>query len=363
MAWTQSGNIKGASGTPGASGASGIPGASGASGASGAAGSAGASGGTGGIGASGASGANYSRNISTITSNTTLGSAAATDYVVFTNIAATAATGVTSQLNFDSNFTDLVSGSTWTTVGSAAISTSTKKFGAGSGSFPTASAITSDASKSADFTFGTGAFCVEFWVRFTSISSSPAIVDFRTSGTNGSFIYLGISGTTIILFVDSSVRITSSSLSTGVWYHVALTRSGTSTKLFLDGTQTGSTWTDSTNYAVGSGGSITLGRNTANSVGIDGFIDDFRVTKGDARYTSNFTAPTAAFADPKTFGVVTFPTAVNNTNHYTLKNINSSDAVNLATTSSQTIDGAAPTNLTVGSVLRVVSDGSNWRTV
>ena len=66
--------------------------------------------------------------------------------------------------------------------------------------------------------------------------------------------------------------------------------------MFVDGTQHGSTSTaslgaDQTDYGLVFGGDAT-GRN-----GINGYIDEFRLTLGKARYTSNFTVPTEAFAN------------------------------------------------------------------
>ena len=84
-------------------------------------------------------------------------------------------------------------------------------------------------------------------------------------------------------------------MSTGQWYHVALSGSDGSYKLFLNGTQEGSTAT----------GSITDGHDTK-KIGVfwysgggyirywNGYLEDFRITKGLARYTSNFTPPTSA---------------------------------------------------------------------
>lgn len=84
-------------------------------------------------------------------------------------------------------------------------------------------------------------------------------------------------------------------MSATTWTHIALCRSGSSTRLFLDGVQTGSTYTDTNNYlgpanrpVIGASG-LSLGGSALN-----GYIDDLRITKF-ARYTANFTPPTAAF--------------------------------------------------------------------
>ena len=99
-----------------------------------------------------------------------------------------------------------------------------------------------------------------------------------------------------IKYYDGGVdRISSSALSANTWYHVALSRASGSTKLFIDGTQSGSTYTDSNNYGttapfvVGtyySGGSLV----TTNL--FNGYVQDVRVTNGLARYTNSFTPPT-----------------------------------------------------------------------
>ncbi len=87
-------------------------------------------------------------------------------------------------------------------------------------------------------------------------------------------------------------------MSPSTWYHIAVCRASGSTKMFINGTQTGSTYTDANNY----GTSAPLGIGTYWSAGspvttltLNGYIDDLRITKGYARYTSNFTPPTTTF--------------------------------------------------------------------
>jgi hypothetical protein len=78
------------------------------------------------------------------------------------------------------------------------------------------------------------------------------------------------------------------------WYHVAVSRINGSTRLFINGTQSGATYADSTSY-LNASGRPWIGINAFNSTqGLNGYIDDLRVTKGVARYIANFTPPQVA---------------------------------------------------------------------
>jgi hypothetical protein len=89
-----------------------------------------------------------------------------------------------------------------------------------------------------------------------------------------------------------------STLTNNTWYHFAACRSGSTLKLFVDGVEEYS-GTDTTDYT--SSASFNAGdRQDLDPFGqypLDGYIDDLRITKGVARYTANFTPPTAAFPD------------------------------------------------------------------
>jgi hypothetical protein len=106
-----------------------------------------------------------------------------------------------------------------------------------------------------NYAFGTGDFTIEFWLYVNVLPTNPAsaqLFDTRPASTNGAYplIYLENDGT-IRLWVSSANRITSLAISTITWYHVAVCRSSGSTKMFINGTQAGSTYTDSTSYLAG----------------------------------------------------------------------------------------------------------------
>jgi hypothetical protein len=84
--------------------------------------------------------------------------------------------------------------------------------------------------------------------------------------------------------------------STGVWYHVAYVRNGSSFRLFVDGTEKTAGATISGTLFNGTA-PFNVGRTADGSNFLNGYIDDLRITKGVARYTANFTAPTKAFPD------------------------------------------------------------------
>jgi hypothetical protein len=180
------------------------------------------------------------------------------------------------------------------TVGNAQISTSVKKYGTGSLKFDGTGDYLKIPSTS-NLAFGTGDFTFECWFYPLTL---PADVSTMYSSNNDATT----SGTiTINVFDDGKVKIgdlyaTSSSLSTNAWSHIAICRASGTLRIFINGTQ-GSSNSVSTNY-TSDGGYIGARIVSGTTYAVtNGYIDDLRITKGYARYTANFTAPTSALSD------------------------------------------------------------------
>ena len=201
--------------------------------------------------------------------------------------------------NGSTTFTDSSPvGRSMTAFGSAQISTAQAKFGASSILFNGTTAYTT-AATGADFQFP-GDFTVEAWIYVTpagiASSAGPPILDTRASaGSATGFTFYQL-GSGLNLYTDAAVRITSTGVLTeNTWAHVALCRSGTSIRAFVNGVQVGSTYTSSANF---SDGRCFIGRNAVAATDyFDGYIDEHRITKNIARYTSNFSVPNAAFPE------------------------------------------------------------------
>jgi len=177
------------------------------------------------------------------------------------------------------------------TVGNAQISTSVKKFGTGSIYVPSGGGCAL-IPNSQPLTLGTGNWTIEFWA-YTDASGTKVYMDLLNVANTVIYGEMYSIGTTLYWYRDGSNFITGTgALTANTWQHIAVAKSGTSTKLFVNGTQVGSTLTDSFDYAsarweIGGRSNLTLP--------IVGYIDDLRITNGVARYTANFTAPTAPF--------------------------------------------------------------------
>lgn len=150
---------------------------------------------------------------------------------------------------------------------------------------------------SAAWDFGTGDFTVESWIKLTSIAAIQTFVS--TYGGGGWELQHRTAG--FVWGHDDAQPITNRSYTTtGTWVHVAVTREGSTMRMFFDGTQQGASVTNTNNLSNsnplligklnGAGG--TSGVQPANAA-----IYDLRITKGVARYTANFPAPTEAFLD------------------------------------------------------------------
>lgn len=154
---------------------------------------------------------------------------------------------------------------------------------------------------SLDFAFGNSDFCIEFWMK------SPVIPD----STNRTIIYYGdtAAGSWRIqqLASNNRVRFEKTDTLEGVqttsahdtnWHHYAISREGLGTiRIFRDG-QLQASMANATNFAYNSYW-LTIGA-TKNSAGTEsamwtGWLDELRITHGNARYTANFTPPNAPF--------------------------------------------------------------------
>ena len=175
----------------------------------------------------------------------------------------------------------------------ANISTAQSKFG-GSSLY-----IGGDGSKieiGADGLDATGDFTFECWIYDTSVDNYPQLA--INSSSNGFFLYLGngaTSGSNKVLRHWNGGVVTnfSTELPQSQWYHFALVRSGSTVKLYINGTADSTTRTDSGTYLMGQSSTLSIG---ADGAGNDfrGYINDLRITNGLARYTTNFTPPTSA---------------------------------------------------------------------
>jgi hypothetical protein len=207
---------------------------------------------------------------------------------------------------------------TVTAGGNAKISRAQSKFGGSSALFDGTSDYLSVAASS-DFQFGTGSFTLEAWVRQSARSDQMVIFDTRNSGnTSGGFILYVRADNVMELYWNSAYASSANPLPTvNTWYHVAVSRSGSALKVFVNGTSVISV-TDSQNHS--STGPLIVGQDfqltgtPGNSW--NGYMDEIRVSNS-ARYTANFTAPTAAFINDVNTLVLLHCDGDNNTTVFT----------------------------------------------
>jgi hypothetical protein len=137
--------------------------------------------------------------------------------------------------------------------------------------------------------FGTGAFTIEAWINLSRVSGYQVVLSKYTSSTNGYEIGIN-AGVVSANFSGDGADITgTTTLSVGVWYHIAVsgTPGATGIKLFVNGVQEGSTYTGSTSLSPTA--TLNIGRFGGNSDYLQGYISNLRLVKGTAVYTSNFT--------------------------------------------------------------------------
>jgi hypothetical protein len=187
---------------------------------------------------------------------------------------------------------------TMTAFGDAQISTAQSKFGGASILFDGSGDYLSTPHTSA-YDISSGDFTIECWIRPTIIGSLRGIITTR-SVQDGFFLRQQTDGSLFFAFtgVSSSVTVSPAALSVNTWHHVAVTRFGNDFRVFLNG-QSGTVVTTSLNGVPSASATLAIGVENAATLAsqFSGYIDELRLTKGVARYTSNFTPPTAPFPD------------------------------------------------------------------
>ena len=169
--------------------------------------------------------------------------------------------------------------------GSAKISTSVKKFNNGSLSWSgTGGWLEPKQTTNRLLRLGAGDWTFEFWLRLPNTSLSACwLINWNTDPR------LNLDGQALAWMTAGTARITTGNvLTSNTWQHIAVVKYSGNTKIYVDGTQSGSTYADSNSYTV----------TDMDAIGYHpfvGYIDDFRLTKGYARYTATFTPPTKSF--------------------------------------------------------------------
>lgn len=189
-------------------------------------------------------------------------------------------------------------------VGTVTTSTAHPKYGTASLAFTGGSGANYlSCASSPDFAFP-GDLTVEAYVYWTTKTAGKADNIFSVFVNNGFSLYWDGG-----LYNANTLKVSNYGISdpiqyswsptVGQLYHIAVTRSGTTVRLFIDGTVV-ATATISTSFVQGE---ARIGGVTTHPAGIstiDGYIDELRITKGWARYTANFTPDAAAFPDDGT---------------------------------------------------------------
>jgi hypothetical protein len=191
---------------------------------------------------------------------------------------------------------------TATVVGNAQISTAQSKFGGSSlvaGSSPdfTWGNNRIQFPPGPDFAYGTNDFTLEYWIFPFAEGLGRILYTQATGGTN--YFMSGITGANQSFFTfalsGGGTGVLGPAVSVGTWSHIAVVRYNGVARVYTNGVS-GTPVNCSQNFS-----NITYPPNiggyshSPSTEPYRGYIDDFRITKGVARYTANFTPPTAPF--------------------------------------------------------------------
>jgi hypothetical protein len=206
------------------------------------------------------------------------------------------------------SFVDSATAKSITVVNQTTQSTTQFKFGSKAGYFDgSGDALT--LADSADWDFGAGDFTVDTWVRFNETGNNVVFAhqtdDPYVPGNSNVWRCQLYTNKLRMDFWKAGVGLVGSydmtsnwAYSANVWYHLAFIRNGTVCLIFVDGvsqtlTETqaigGTTLGDCTGLLYIGGSAVGGGSD------FDGYLDEYRISKGIARWTANFNPPITAY--------------------------------------------------------------------
>lgn len=193
--------------------------------------------------------------------------------------------------NGSTTFTDDSSFSRTITRVGATISTVQSKYGGSSGSFIPTSYLQMAAATGLQFT---GDFTIEVWA-FPTVAADM-IIGTSSTDFNVQIFRLNENGAGTLSFYINGTQVfspTSAGITANTWQHLAFSRTGTNSRMFVNGIQIGSTVTNwSGTFRLDLIGTFFY-QGTRLGNDYRGYLDDFRITKGLGRYSANFTPPSA----------------------------------------------------------------------
>ena len=206
--------------------------------------------------------------------------------------------------NTSTTFTDSSSNALSVTGdGNAQLSTAQFKFGTASALFD-GNGDSLQLPSSSVLDFGTGQFTIEFFMRTNGAQDAFSSIISRFSnapstGGTSNFEILNYGGSlTATVNTVSYLSVSSATVNDGNWHHVAVSRSGINMWLGVDGTIVASSSSlsaaESVTISSGRIGRSQINNGTDNNY--NGYLDEFRVTKGAALYTAAYTVPTVEFS-------------------------------------------------------------------
>lgn len=188
----------------------------------------------------------------------------------------------------DSNFYDSSLSPKSVSSSNVTITNSNTKFGDNSAQF--ASGAYLSLPSSSDFNFGTNDFTIECWVRLNS-QGGNGYNHYFSINNQDTFAFKSYSGYYYLFANSNTIVSTTITPILNTWHHLALVRYGQRMYIFVNGELKGEAIV-SPSATFGTTGAARIGTASGlNGEYLDGLMNDFRVTVGQARYTMDFTPP------------------------------------------------------------------------